>query len=271
MNIKRLNACKSSKQGINSRIKDARQNEDYNYVSQTANELNEWIDGGREGVSYKEVTAFLGIRDFVPYKHSTANRDYWVLANSSTNAGIMFMHRGDIVYICEFVDDVYRLPSAMVGDSRRVKDAHQYSYGGTDWGGHYDEDFEMADEEYETAVDLMNGYMRLEEKNGIDWNRKIPVETWKNLFYDAMEMGLKADITDPNYIYDELEDANFHQLNWCLCISGVLGTDFQNEAIDYFTKVFANKKKGRGNDYSYSASDVRYQALWQIMQEMELV
>lgn len=175
------------------------------------------------------------------------------------------------VYVVGVSDDLTTMPERKVSDSRRVKDATQYSYGGRDWGGHYDEDFENADEEYETAIELMNGYMRLEEEHGIDWKGKETVDTWKNFFYDVIDMGEKANITDPKYIYDELEDANFHSMNWCLCISGILGADFQNEAIDWFSKKFVNKKVGKKTSYDYSTSDVRLQALWQIIQELGLI
>ena len=232
MNYKRLST--------RNRVKDARQNEDYNYVKQIANELNEWIDGGKEGVTYKEVTDYLGIRDFIPYKHSTANRDYWVLANSSTNAGIMFMHRGDIVYICEFVDDVYRLPAAMVGDSRRVKDEYinnlWYDFGSS-FSDPYNIDKELEDEDYDVALHLERMAEEIENKYLPDnkaYNSDI--ESWKVVFYEIIELLEKTPMENPEAVYDILESDNFHYVYFAMFLIGLCGDKRQQQAIDFLNK-----------------------------------
>ena len=250
MNYKRLST--------RNRVKDARQNEDYTYCKQIAHELNEWIQGGREGVTYKEVTDYLGIRDFVPYKHSTEHRDYWVLANSSTNAGIMFMYGGDIVYLCNFVDDVYRLPSAMVGDSRRVKDEFidnlWYSFG--DYAGRYDEDFEMVDEDNAVGDYLVNESELLENKYSVYKRNGDNVENWEQCIREYFDLIDKTDIPNVDEVSYILEDANKHILNWVLILEKGTDKDVQ-DAIDFIFDT--------GN---YLQKNPRYIALRNVINEM---
>ena len=115
----------------------------------------------------------------------------------------------------------------------RVKDAYQYSYGTTDWGGKYNEDFEMADEDYETAVYIMNEVMKIEEKNNVG-NKNV--EGWVNALYEILDLLEKTQINDYDELYRELEDANFHEVYAIMWLSGMAGEERQQEEIAFLNE-----------------------------------
>lgn len=127
---------------VRSRVKDASQKsldlflgnessaEEYDRCKEMAQIIDDWIEEGRQGITYKEVVDYLTQEGFVHYKDASPKREYWTTKNRLTTAGLMIMHtnkgngelENEIVYICDFVSNIPALPKALLGDSRRVKD-----------------------------------------------------------------------------------------------------------------------------------------------------
>ena len=154
------------------------------------------------------------------------------------------------------------LGEAMGISDSRVSDAYLNNYGYEDNGGYYGEDFELADEDDDEVIGLMNGYLELEEQLGIDLNESS-VEEIKDFYYAVIDMASKFSFSNPQYIDDELTDANYHTLNKCITIAGLLGKDEQERLVNSFK---------RDIKYIKAFMDLpRNAAFIEIMQDMGLI
>lgn len=159
-------------------------------------------------------------------------------------------------------EDSKILGEAMGISDSRVSDAYLNTYGYEDNGGYYGEDFELADEDDDEVIGLMNGYLELEEQFGIDLNESS-VEEIKDFYYAVIDMASKFSFSNPQYIDDELTDANYHTLNKCITIAGLLGKDEQERLVNSFK---------RDIKYIKAFMDLpRNAAFIEIMQDMGLI
>ena len=149
-------------------------------------------------------------------------------------------------------------------NSLKVSDADLNNYGWEDNGGYYGEDFETADEDWDEVIGLMNGYLDLVEKYNIDFNdRKTPVKRYKEFYYAVMDMAEKFSFSNPEYIDNELTEANYHTLNRCITIAGLLGEEEQQRLVNSWVRDLKNIR-----EYMQLA---RQRAFTEIMQEMDLI
>ena len=158
-------------------------------------------------------------------------------------------------YLCK----IYHLK---VTDSRRVKDANLNSYGYEDNGGYYGEDFELADEEDDEVIELMNNYLELVEQYNIDFN-KSSVKEFKDFYYAVIDMASNFDFINPQYIDDQLTEANYHTLNRCITIAGFFGEKEQQQLVNSWKRDLKNIKQ--------YMNVPRMKAFTEIMQDMGLI